>query len=136
MEGVFAMWLDSRIPVLILLPGQPVPPPEPDAVLLLAPASGTSASDGATGGMPAEGWRSTVVLPDEPPDAHGGACACCGGRSALARTLTALFQEWVRDRRGPPGGVLAPMDPDRAERLRAVLAGDPFVMARFRAVTG
>lgn len=61
---------------------------------------------------------------------HAPGCACCAPRGAAARALTALFLARMRGERGYfERVVLVADDPDA---VRAALAADPLVVARFR----
>ena len=125
------MWLDARIP-LLLLPGR-----------LLAPASdlcGVLLMVGDVGrDWPADdlvGWSAVRRLDVDTTGAGAGVhlagCACCAERSRLAVSLSELFQERARGRLGLFRTVLLAVPATDLRPAEALLAADPLVTARYR----
>jgi hypothetical protein len=63
---------------------------------------------------------------------HPVDCACCIQRSGAALALAALFRERAVGAGPAFGSVLAVVGPDAEGAIRAALADDPLVSARFR----
>ncbi len=65
------------------------------------------------------------------PAGHGAACACCAGRSPLARTLAQLVVERARGEVPFFGRLVAVSDAAGRAALRASVRGDPLVGSRY-----
>lgn len=111
-----APWLDARIPVLV--GADPAPG---DAALM---------EDGAP--PPGAGIPSAAFTADgEPP--HPVGCACCTARSGAALALDRLFLGRARGTLPFFRRVVAVTATAAGEAsVRAALAGDPVVAARYR----
>lgn len=140
------MRLDARIPVLTLpWPHGPadaaaLPGPDPLAVLLLARLQSPAdlAADRADHLPPgySDGWAATCGVPivADTTLAHAAACACCAGRTPLALLLSELFVQRARGRLALFRRVLVIASEPASAAVRDVLATDPLVAGRYRAV--
>ena len=125
------MWLDARIP-LLLLSGRPLAPAfDPCGVLLMVGDVGLD--------WPADdlaGWsavrRLDVDMAGAGVGVHPAGCACCAGRSRLAVSLSELFQQRARGRLGLFRQVLLAVPAMELRTAEASLASDPLVTARYR----
>jgi hypothetical protein len=107
--------IDARLPVRFA----PLHTRRPDEAVL---TDGAAAPAPSARFMPAGG-------------AHGAGCACCVPRSGAATALATLFRE--RAVGGPAfAGVLAVVGAAGEAAVRAALAADPLVSARFREAGG
>ena len=70
-------------------------------------------------------------LPADRPD-HGAACACCAPRGAWAEALSRLFLARARAEAPFFRRVVGAAGPEAEARSRAVLAGDAFLLGRYR----
>jgi len=112
-----ARFIDARVPVRIAAPETATP----QSALLIQ-------GDRAALEGPA---TARFILPNS---AHAIGCACCLPRGPVAEALSRLFQARARGDVGFFREVVAvPADADGAAAVRAALADDPFVAARFRA---
>ena len=64
--------------------------------------------------------------------AHPPGCACCSPRSAAAQALATLFHERATSQGPAFRAVLAVVGPHGEAAIRAALAVDPLVSARYR----
>ena len=108
-----ALWLDARIPVLVGAD------PAPGDVALVE-----------TGASPPPGVPHALFAADAP---HPIGCACCVARVGAALALDRLFLLRARGEIPFFGRVAAVLATSAGEAsLRAVLAADPVVSARYR----
>jgi hypothetical protein len=111
------LFMDARVPVRFAAPDQVG---ADDALLI-------------EGGAPAPSGHAVArfVLPEAPT--HPIGCACCLPRGPVAEALTRLFLTRVRGEVGFFRAVLAlPASEAGEAAIRAALADDPLVSARFR----
>ncbi len=109
-----ALWLDARIPVLM----DPAETQAGDALLVEA------------GSVPPAGVTHAVFVADGP---HPAGCACCGARYGAALALDRLFLLRARGEVAFFSRVVArPASEAGAASVRAALASDPVVSARYR----
>lgn len=115
------LFMDARVPVRFAAPDQPGDQAGPEDALLIegdAPA-------------PPGHAMARFVLPEKP--AHPIGCACCLPRGPVAEALTKLFLARVRGEVAFFRAVVAlPASAAGAAAIRAALADDPLVSARFR----
>ena len=119
---------DARIPVRFV---DHAPAAGAGQVLLLPEAADAPADDGP---QPASaGWTAVLRLPSAgvPHPFTRGSCRCCAGRSAQASKLTWLFQARARGEVGFFRSVVAHLPRTHEAALRALLASDLFLCARF-----
>lgn len=140
------MRLDARIPVLTLpWPHGPaeaaaLPGPDPLAVLLLAhprlPTDPTADPGDHLAPSYRDGWAAScgVQAASDTSLAHAAACACCAGRPPLALLLSELFVQRARARLALFRRVLVLASEPASAAVRDVLATDPLVAGRYRAV--
>ena len=111
-------WLDARIPVLL---GGAIPGPDDAALVEIGAAS-------------PPGTPPCTALGQFTPDAdHPAGCTCCAARQAAALALDRLFLQRARGEVPFFRRVAAVLATERGEAsLRAALASDPVVAARYR----
>lgn len=123
-------FIDARVPVRLSLAGAP----PADAAFLL---EGEPDAPGCVPGcVPPGAAVARFALPAPTavaPSAHPAGCACCTPRGPVAEALGRLFLARARGEVGFFRSVIArPASPAGEAAIRAALAGDPLVSARFR----
>ena len=125
------MHLDARIPVHVVPSSTPLPPADPQAVLVVAGLSSQAHSAAAE----ASGWMAVQHLAEGLTARiarHPAGCACCTARDPLALLLSSLFERRARGTLGLFRRVWLTTSPALAEAVPARLAADPVVAGRYR----